>query len=476
MSDVNLEIGINTTAQTEGADKAVDALNEVKDTAKKTGEEAQSADPQLEKLINIQRAEVASKIAAQLGAVASRLIEIGSETKKNAPALGDSMIKAGEGVQALSGSLEGAAQGLAVGGPFGAAVGATVGLLAGPFKNALTGMITDLANAEAAQKRAGEGVKELADLRQKLTTQLHNENLAAFFRDETKAIDAQVAALKADARVAAAQRNAEASFGDASRAVNGVSGNGETALQAEMNKKLLDIEAEVKTTAEVAAAALRQKNILEAALKSLIEREGEDGPDIAQAQSKASQAADAEAQAARDRDEIARKAEALRAEAKIAVIKTLGEENQKSQAEFRAAITQQATAARDTAGAEIEKSKGQVDSNLRGGFTKLNQYLKDNIPDENQVQDIFNAINQMRTSESAFKANLVDAFGDMGSNTLDLGKVLGGLKEDQKKQNAELVRLLNQMTANMNALTSFSEQQTNVQRALSQRIDGMRFR
>jgi hypothetical protein len=163
---VTKSIFATTDAAKDAARQADVAAVKAKQNAAELGAAAATADPQLSKLITIQRAQVAGQISQAIGKLGDATRKMAADAKESDLELSKTLETTAVGLDSVTNSLALAAQGFALGGPFGAAVGATVGLLSGPLKAAFEDMTTSIQGAAAAEKEAAEMVEKLAIARE----------------------------------------------------------------------------------------------------------------------------------------------------------------------------------------------------------------------------------------------------------------------------------------------------------------------
>ena len=155
----------------------------------KMGGDADDAAGKLDTLVNLQRAEVANKIAGGLATIGAKVKEAAEDFAESDPEFSKTLQGISDGIDSASGAMSGAAQGFAVGGPFGAAIGALVGGLMPQVKQAFDDMTESIKGASEAEARAVE-------MKEKLKTAQENF-AAAVLSDEIKdQYEAQTEALK----------------------------------------------------------------------------------------------------------------------------------------------------------------------------------------------------------------------------------------------------------------------------------------
>lgn len=194
--DVKKSIFSTSTAAQEAARQADAATVKAKNSAKELGEAAEKADPQLSKLIGIQRAQVAGQISQAIGGLGEAAKKMAKELKDSDLELSQTLDATAVGLDSVTNSLSLAAQGFAVGGPFGAAVGATVGLLSGPLKAAYEDMTASIVGAAKAEKEAAEMVEKLGIARENFAANQKFLDLKATYDAENEILKEQESTLK----------------------------------------------------------------------------------------------------------------------------------------------------------------------------------------------------------------------------------------------------------------------------------------
>ena len=122
---------------------------------------------------------------------------------------------------------------------------------------------------------------------------------------------------------------------------------------------------------------------------------------------------------------IGNKAETIRVNTESAINK-LGDE-------AAATVTQQAQAAKEEFEAVIAREGANASSSLKASFEGLNRILSDNIPDENQLQEIANIAALAKGAREASNNKIIAGFADLaaGDKALNtrLDTILKQLKE-----------------------------------------------
>mgnify|MGYP000238074888 FL=1 len=193
------------------------------------GSEAEATGPKLDKIINIQRAQVVAELAKGFGLMGEKMRDAAGEFAAADPKLAKTLENTALGLDSVSSALTGAAAGFALGGPFGAAVGTLTGALLPSFNAALDEMVTSLAKASAAESEAARMAAMLADARNgNLTATLNaaeaSAALAASYSQETAEIDKLIATIERRNKLTAANETADEAGGereDARRIRNG---------------------------------------------------------------------------------------------------------------------------------------------------------------------------------------------------------------------------------------------------------------
>ncbi len=395
-------------------------LQENAEAVDELGESSNTASPKLDKIIGIQRAQVAFQIGQSISRMAATVKGLSNDFKETDKELSDTFSATATGLDSLSGALSGAAQGFAVGGPFGAAVGGTIGLLTGPLKEAFTEMTDSIRKAKEAEKEAEESVKRLATARRAFADQVKAENLEGFFNREFQAIDKEVKALESRDKIAKAQRDADAAIQEnfKTQAKPDYYGNikqpseRDVAAQkvvVDLTKQLTDIDAKVSLAASVAAELESKANLAKAGAETAAQSLGEGSDAYKQLESEAAKVVKAAEAKRSEAEEVAALADAEKQ-------KLLAETAGKFQ-ELTAAAGESVTA---TAAAAIESIKavekeqgGQLAADARGAMERLTKLLTDSIPDSQQIEAISQAMMQFRGSQDAVNNSMVQNFDEI---------------------------------------------------------------
>lgn len=383
-------------AQGEGAKRLEEALKRVNETTQRveesiaeTGNTAQAANPQLTQLVSLQRAQIASQLAASLGQAAAGIRQLAEDSKLGNKDMAEALMATSAAAESLATGLGMAAQGFAVGGPLGAAIGGTVGLLVGPLKSAFEDMNRSLALADASQKNAAISADMLTQARARLATEVLSEKLGDIYREELEFIQKQIQALESRGRIREAQRAADAAtYGP---------GTGTGGVEDTMNSKL------AAETAKVADAEEKLRLLQEAANRSA------DFASLAQEQYTEGQTTAARVKAAVAEAKTAALA-AGAAETALAELKATSQATQQKiiagsrdnlsslAAETNAAITEQARAALAVMQAKAAEQGGQLGTLAAGAFSDIAKILSDKLPDAGQKDELVQALNKWASS------------------------------------------------------------------------------
>lgn len=253
-------------------------LGEATENITDMGDNAAAADPQLQRIINIQRAQVANEIAKGLAQIGEKIRYVSKEFAESDPEFSKTLGNLSDGINAASSAAAGAAQGFAVGGPFGAAVGGLIGAAIVPLTNAFDDMVSSMSNASASQAQAAEMARRLAAAQGGAVEQVFaagdaSAALTKAYQDETAAADALISATERRNKVLAAESKADDAArdrADAKAIRNGA--DPETVRIDRANydeaKKLAQIDRDIATKQtgmrEISNAAIRAKGESEA--------------------------------------------------------------------------------------------------------------------------------------------------------------------------------------------------------------------
>lgn len=398
-NEQDIEFRLKTVGETQGAEAVTEAIKDTGAEAKKVGNDAAQADPQLTRLLNIQRAQVAVQISQALGQVGIAIRKISDDFKTSDKEFSETLQNTAVGIDSLTGALSGAAQGFAVGGPFGAAVGGMIGLLGGPLKDAYGNMVKDLDAAAAAQRRADLAAEKLRLTLQALADDKKLLKLTGEYERQADLIDRQVAALQTLERLNKAGDRADAAVQDATAPA----ATPEAEVITDANRELNALFREVAAADEIAQKlAVKAAGSIEAAAAVLNEF-GKLAPQTKEAQAKA--------------DEVKRQAE--QAQAKADEIAALSEAKEQ---EIRATAVEKLNALGDAASSSITENantviaaiqqvaadqSGRIGADTKGALDQLVKLVSDLKPDEQQVAEFQQAIQQFRGSQDAANNRVV---------------------------------------------------------------------
>lgn len=435
--DKTTKIGITTTGDTSGAEKVEksifkiedagkqaqreldveaakqrQALDELDDSTQQVGESAKETDEQLKRMINIERAQVASQVAKSVAQIGSAVKNLANDIRGTDSELAETLDNSAVALDSVTGALSGAAQGFAVGGPFGAAVGGLIGLMSGPLKSAYDGMVTDLNNAAKAENAAAIATAKLKQARADFVKEVRDNNIRAIFDSETTAIDNTIKAIEKKARLDAAQRSADSE-------INKVFGGPQTprqSIETDKAESFAQIDADVKEAADLAKEAGKQALAAMANASRVIEAQGE----LAPAAIKAANERDAAVRAADDASAKAGEIKESAAIEKQKIVAQAAGEFQNLSTEVSKTLVDQGEAALKAMeqAAKAEGEKFPRDSKL--AMEKLLLIFNDAIPDSQQLDQISTAMVQFRDSQSGAHQSIADNMNAMITNTNQL--------------------------------------------------------
>jgi len=332
-NDKDVRIGLNTEADTSGAEKAIEAIEEVAEAQKHLGEtnpmtdgsqlratnevteaireetdavedlaaaneaalqkqreadveraqamkkareEAEAAAPALDKVIGLQRAQLAQQFGEAMGRAAAAVrglaVELQGANVKGAGLVGG----LATGMETVSSAVQGAAAGFAVAGPLGAAIGGAVGLMSGPLKTAISGTVNDLKALKAAEDDAATSARNLKVAMDSATMENRRNSLFEFFDRGKQAITAAIAEYERFVKVRDATAAADTAVRGATQASSlrsgaspfqvGVAGSeGEfTDRIAALEREIQDAKARADLASTAAAAAENRAKLAEA--------------------------------------------------------------------------------------------------------------------------------------------------------------------------------------------------------------------
>jgi hypothetical protein len=194
-------------------------LGEAADHVEDLGDQANGANDKLDKIINIQRAQIANEIAGGLGQIGAKVREASKDFAEADPEFSKTLGDLSLGLEMASGAASGAAQGFAVGGPFGAAVGALIGGAIAPFIQAMDDMTASLARASSSEAQAAEMKRRLAEAQAGANENSFraieaSEELRDAYNAESDAIDGITAAIRRRNEIQGAEAEADKAIRD----------------------------------------------------------------------------------------------------------------------------------------------------------------------------------------------------------------------------------------------------------------------
>lgn len=185
--------------ETHGAAAAVEDL----------GTTSEAAEPKLDKVVGLQRAQIALQVGEALGRVAQEVRGLATNLQ-GANAQGAQFVGGmATGLESVSSAVSGAAAGFSLGGPLGAAVGGMIGLFSGPLKNAISDTVDAFKDLKTAQDNAKSSADNLQRTKQALQTEEKRNFLEKYFQDARREIDLATQAIERQQRVMEATAKAD---------------------------------------------------------------------------------------------------------------------------------------------------------------------------------------------------------------------------------------------------------------------------
>jgi hypothetical protein len=428
------EAAIDTQGQ--GAKRLDDVLKRVNETTQRvkksiaeTGTEADSVAPKVDRVISLQRAQIAAQLAVNIGQAADGIRQLAIQAGDANKDLASALMVTSVATESLSQGLSLAAQGFAVGGPLGAGIGATVGLLVGPLKSAFEDMNRSLAAAHASQKNAADSADKLTQARARLATEVLSEKLGGIYAEELDYIERQIKALESRGRIREAQRNAD------SAAAGPVSGS--DAIWQAMNSKL------AAETDKISDAEGKLRLLQEAAARAEdIAASAQDQYTVGQATAARVKAAVADAKtaalAAGTAETALEELKAISAATRQQILFAARDSLSGLATETNATITEQAQAALAVMQAKAAEQGGQLGILAKGSFDTLTRILTDSIPDASQTEAIEQAMKSFRSSAEARDSAIFQGITSMITNTEQLARGYADLLTRINAQRAQI--------------------------------------
>ena len=414
---------------------AADVADEVEKIGEKVGEVSEAADdaePKFDKLINIQRAQVAAQIAQVLGQAATALrgmaANLGEVGKDNGRTLGN----VATGLDAVSAAAGGAAQGFAVGGPFGAAVGGLIGLLSVPLKNAITGTIDDLKALKQSELDAAAAAKKYEEAVVEKSRRVRAEGLAAFFGAELAVLRSIGGEIERQNRLIASRRETERA--QRSTANDAAVGAGADPVRVTANEQITraneDIAASIKRVADarkLADGLAEEAALLDQKLKKIESDSGATRQAVEAAAAEAKKAQEAAKEAAADVPVT----EQIEADTQERIRAELQQSFQGLERDVAAGITTEVTTAIGKVEAKAAEQGGKLSGLAGDSLQGLYDLVRDNIPDSAQLGRIETLMANFRSSSEGRDEKLIEG--------------LDGVVAAIRKRDAEIDRLNGQI-------------------------------
>ncbi len=446
MADQNIDFRLNTQGDTQGAEAVENSLDAVTDAAKRAREEgtatadaatatAAANEAQAE---SIKRIEEATKalLALKLVEDARRTL---SSVREMVPATGDLRDALDAADQSL-GSFSGGMQAfIATGNPY-IAVAAALASGIGGVAQAYRQMERDIYNADHAQERFKENMVDAATQHRELARSIRADALAEQMKDAEFATRNLAEALR--------RRNDEARAGrELQDVVASVSG----ATPADDAVRALTQELAIQ---EANLQALREKEaLLRSELATQLEivrnREGQEGVPVAEIE--------AERAKLEQLGVALSNASADLASASLVAITELQAQSTESYAtvanEAGAAIRANAQQTIDQIRQIQQEQGGAVGADVRGALDRLVQLLNDAVPDENQIDQIGQAIRIFRGSQDAIRNGIVQSVDAVLASNQEIvaslrsrDAAIVSIRAEMARMNAEFNEKLSQAT------------------------------
>jgi hypothetical protein len=252
-------------AKAEAARELADETEKAAEAVQDLGKESAEAEPKLDKVVGLQRAQIALQVGEALGRVAHEVRGLATNLQ-GANVQGAQFVGGmATGLEGISSAVTGAAAGFSVGGPLGGAIGGMIGLFSGPLKSAISDTVNAFKDLKTAQDNAKTSAENLQRTKQALQAEEKRNFLEKYFQDARREIDLATQAIERQQRVMEATSKADNAVREAGQEQALRSGASPTAVGAadiigDVQRQMTDLAADV-------AAANQQKEIAEQKLR-----------------------------------------------------------------------------------------------------------------------------------------------------------------------------------------------------------------
>jgi hypothetical protein len=485
MASKKVNIDISTTANTAGAKEAAAAMDKLEESSNNVAASAESAASKVgqslenisgssenlsKSFFKVQSAAEQSMRAADVEAVKSKqsldaaaaaadayerqLAEIQSATERLVAAnLADAVGKIAKAFGDLSPEANLAVSGvqnfLNVLANTGDPIKASLAVAGTAIGGVVSTMIDASNQAKELDKSQKEHAESMAAVRTKILASIKAEKMSEFFQKETDAVNAQIDALERRSKVQSAIASAQSALGGAAAPGGADPGVAEAArVNSETTAKLAEIDRQVALAGDTLAAATRNVEIANLALKEAVHREGPGGESAIAAEAKLKAAEELKAQLEKDFQDIQDISTAKTAEIVAEAQTQVDKITEQTTAQWTAGVA----AIQTELQAEIDKQGASASSSMKSALEGFAAVMADGQIKPEEIAKLNTAFEQLKNSQNQFNS-----------------KVLSGLQS----QNSQNVQALNQITAINNQITTKLNGAINALNNLQNRVNNL---
>lgn len=487
MASKKVNIDISTTANTAGADQAADSMDKLADANKNVASTAESTSSKVsgsldgiltstdelsKSFFKVQTASEQALAASDVAAVKNKqsldsaaaaadayekqLAEIQLTTERLVAAnLADAVGKIAKAFGDLSPEAD-----LAIGGVknflnvlanTGDPVKASLAVVGTAIGGVVSAMLDANEKAKELDKAQKEHAQSMAAVRTKILADVKAEKMAEFFQRETDAVNEQIDALERRSKVQSAIASAQSAVGGAVSPGGADPGVAEAArVNSETTAKLAEIDRQVALAGDTLAAATRNVEIANLALKEAVHREGPGGESAIAAEAKLKAAEELKAQLEKDFQDIKDISTAKTAEIVAEAQTQFDKITEQTTAQWTAGVA----AIQTELQAEIDKQGASASSSLKSSLEGFAAVMADGQIKPEEIARLNTAFEQLKNSQNQFNS-----------------KVLSGLQA----QNTQNVQALNQVTAINNQITTKLNGAINALNNLQNRVNNLAY-
>jgi hypothetical protein len=277
--------------------------------------------------------------------------------------------------------------------------------------------------------------------------------MAEFFQKETDAVNEQIDALERRSKVQSAIASAQSALGGAAAPGGADPGVAEAArVNSETTAKLAEIDRQVALAGDTLAAATRNVEIANLALKEAAQpdRGGPGGESAIAAEAKLKAAEELKAQLEKDFQDIQDISTAKTAEIVAEAQTQVDKITEQTTAQWTAGVA----AIQTELQAEIDKQGASASSSMKSALEGFAAVMADGQIKPDEIAKLNTAFEQLKNSQNQFNS-----------------KVLSGLQS----QNSQNVQALNQITAINNQITTKLNGAINALNNLQNRVNSLAY-